>query len=206
MAQRPVTSSRRQPLLQPDWRQHSCQGGGSSSAVDDQGQLRTGCWVRATSGSTQRQKPPSRSRCSSRMASRSPTVLLLYDQRAMCRQRWARQRRPLSDNLGHALVARQRACSLHERSRAAPRGRIWRSPRYTRRPLRSTLLLCRRHGSGRGAVHFGCPRGRSEALIVGAMKLDATGRSWMGSVRELVPGSDLASCVWRSSKEAPSPE
>jgi hypothetical protein len=70
----------------------------SSSAVDDQGQLRTGCWMRAP--------PPVRSRGRSRPRARDVHHAWRADRRcrcccmtkrAICQQRWARRRRPLSD-------------------------------------------------------------------------------------------------------------
>jgi hypothetical protein len=48
-----------------------------------------------------------------------------------------------------------------------PRGRRERSP----------LLLCRRHGSGRGAAALAIRQAKAEALIASATKLDADGDS-----------------------------
>jgi hypothetical protein len=57
------------------------------------------------------------------------------------------------------------------------------------------LLLRRRHRPGRSAAALASRQAGAEALIAGAMTRDATGRSWMGSVRELVLSGDRGSWV-----------
>jgi hypothetical protein len=147
----------RQPLLQADWRRHSCKGG-SSSALNDQEQLRTGCWVRAASGSTRGQKPASGSSCSSRVAGRSTTVLL-YDKRALCRQ-WCVRRRPLSDKgqgCGSSVRAMGRPLSLScAEDRRAARSK-WRHLNHAdrRSPAPAARLHSRQPGFG-GTAERAC--------------------------------------------------